>query len=152
MSAEAHHNGKLATGTLSSAVRRAIQHRVAECVAEGRRAAESRLFELERQWDAERALTAAAGGATLAGLLMTRLTGHRRWLLLPPLAAGVLLQQAIQGTSPAMTLARQLGFRNKSEIDFERDLLLVAIGEAGLYSKEDWVETASGRLKRASEA
>ncbi len=152
MSPELDHDGKWTPSNLTAAVRRVLQQRVDDCVAVGRRAVERRLDELEREWDADRAMTAAAGGATLAGLLMTRLTGHRRWLLLPPVAAGLLLQQAIQGRSPATRLLRQLGVRCKSEIHFERDLLLAAIGESELYSKDDWVETASGHIKRASEA
>jgi hypothetical protein len=134
------------------AIRRATQRRVARCAAAGRKSVERRIFELDYEWDVERVVQAACGGASLAGLLLGAVTRKRRWLVLPPLAAAVLLQQAIRGWSPPVALLRRLGIRTAAEIDFERSALRAAMRPASNDSKTDWVETASGHIKRASQA
>jgi hypothetical protein len=79
----------------------------------------ARLAELEREWDLERAMAAGAAGFTLAGLALTALV-DRRFVAVPAMVGGFLLQHAIQGWSPPVMLLRRLGFRKSGEICDER--------------------------------
>ena len=88
----------------------------------------ARLAELDREWDLERAMMAGAAGITLAGLTLTALV-NPRFIALPAMVGGFLLQQAIQGWSPPVTLLRRLGFRKSGEICEERCGLKMLEGE-----------------------
>src|SRR4051794_2022412 len=88
----------------------------------------ARLAELEREWDLERAMTAGAAGITLAGLALMALA-DRRFIAVPAMVGGFLLQHAIQGWSPPVTLLRRLGFRTSGEICEERCGLKTLQGE-----------------------
>lgn len=87
-----------------------------------------RLAELDREWDVERALEANAASASLIGLSLG-LTLSRRWLGLPLLVAGFLLQHAIQGWCPPLPVLRRLGFRTSGEIEKERYALKALRGD-----------------------
>ena len=104
---------------LNEQIRRQTEENVARFAAAGRRAIDRRLAELDREWDMERALEANAASVTLAGVALGALV-NRKFFLLPGLVAGFLLQHAIQGWCPPVTLFRHLGFRTASEIDHER--------------------------------
>lgn len=83
---------------------------------------DERLAALEREWDVERALEANAAAIGLAGLGLGIFV-DRRFLVLPALASGFLLQQALQGWCPAIPVLRRLGFRTPREIEAERRVL-----------------------------
>jgi hypothetical protein len=53
----------------------------------------------------------------------------RRWLLFPAAVAGFLLQHAVQGWCPPVSIFRRLGFRTQSEIDEERYALKALRGD-----------------------
>jgi hypothetical protein len=79
----------------------------------------ARLRELDKEWDIERAIEANASVLALTGIALA--AGHdRRWLVLPGLVAGFLLQHAIQGWCPPVPVLRKLGFRTSYEIEEER--------------------------------
>ena len=59
----------------------------------------ARLAELDREWDVERAITANAAAFTLAGLALTALL-DRRFIAVPAMVGGFLLQHAVQGWCP----------------------------------------------------
>jgi hypothetical protein len=80
---------------------------------------DSRLFELEHEWDIERTLEANAATASLIGLTLGA-TVDRRWFVFPAIVAGFLLQHALQGWCPPVPVFRRLGFRTANEIDEER--------------------------------
>jgi hypothetical protein len=80
---------------------------------------DSRLFELEHEWDIERTLEANAATASLIGLTLGA-TVDRRWFAFPAIVAGFLLQHALQGWCPPVPVFRRLGFRTANEIDEER--------------------------------
>ncbi len=101
---------------------------------------EERLGELEREWDVERVLEANASTLGLAGLALG-IAVDRRWLALPVLVAGFLLQHATQGWCPPLPLLRRLGFRTQQEIDRER------YGLKALRGDFHMVEEAMGRLQ-----
>lgn len=103
---------------------------------------EERLGELDREWDVERVLEANASTLALAGLALGSAV-DRRWLALPVLVAGFLLQHAVQGWCPPLPLLRRLGFRTQQEIDQERYGLKALRGD---FQK---VEQAMGRLQNA---
>jgi hypothetical protein len=93
---------------------------------------EHRLEELEREWDVERVLETNAAAFSLAGLTLG-MTISRKWLALPMVVAGFLLQHAVQGWCPPMALFRRLGVRTIGEIDQERYALKALRGDfAGL--------------------
>ncbi len=87
-----------------------------------------RLHQLDREWDIERALEANASTFALAGLTLG-LGVDRRWLTLPVLVAGFLLQHAVQGWCPPLPVLRRLGFRTQREIDSERYALKALRGD-----------------------
>ena len=88
----------------------------------------ARLAELDREWDIERAITASAAASTLAGLALTALV-DRRFIALPAMVGGFLLQHAIQRNCPPATLLRRLGFRTSGEICDERSGLKMLQGK-----------------------
>lgn len=83
---------------------------------------EARLEQLEREWDIERTLEANAAAIGLAGTALAAFV-HRRWLALPALVSGFLLQHALQGWCPPVPVFRRLGVRTSAEIEAERRAL-----------------------------
>src|SRR5690606_22609271 len=68
---------------------------------------DTRLAELDREWDIERALQANAATIAFAGVALGA-CGGRRWLLLPAAVTGFLFQHAVQGWCPPLPLLRRL--------------------------------------------
>ena len=89
---------------------------------------EDRLDELDREWDIERAIEANASALALSGLVLG-LSGDRKWLGLPVLVTGFLLQHAVQGWCPPVPILRRLGFRTADEIYQERYALKALRGD-----------------------
>jgi hypothetical protein len=54
---------------------------------------------------------------------------NRKWLFLPGVVAGFLLQHAVQGWCPPLPLFRRLGIRTASEIEYERYALKALRGD-----------------------
>jgi hypothetical protein len=79
----------------------------------------ARLQELDDEWDLERALETTASTLSLVGLGLAA-TRDTRWLILPGVVTGFLLQHALQGWCPPLPVFRALGFRTVREIDEER--------------------------------
>jgi hypothetical protein len=89
---------------------------------------DERIRELENEWDVERTLEANAAIAALAGIALG-VTVDRRFLTLPLLVAGVLLQQALRGWSPPLPILRRLGIRTSTEIHEEIIALKIIRGD-----------------------
>jgi hypothetical protein len=87
-----------------------------------------RLAELDREWDIERTLEANAASVSLLGLILG-VASSRKWLILPALVGGFLLQHAIQGWCPPLPLLRKLGVRTRLEIEQERYALKILRGD-----------------------
>jgi hypothetical protein len=81
-----------------------------------------RLDELDREWDIERTLEANAAAVSVGAVLLG-LTVNRKWLLLPAIVGGFLLQHAVQGWCPPLPVFRRLGVRTQTEIERERHAL-----------------------------
>lgn len=88
---------------------------------------EARLEELDREWDMERVLETNASGLALTGVALSFL--DRRFLLLPFAVLAFLLQHALQGWCPPVTLFRRLGVRTRTEIEAERYALKAVRGD-----------------------
>ncbi len=88
----------------------------------------SRLRELDREWDIERAIEANASSLALAGTILG-LTVHRGFFALPVAITAFLLQHALQGWCPPVPILRRLGFRTCREIEDERRVLLRRLAE-----------------------
>ncbi len=91
-------------------------------------AIEARLAQLDREWDIERALEANAATVSLTGLLLGTFV-DRRFLSIPALVAGFLLQHALQGWCPPLPVLRRRGYRTAAEIDRERFALKALRGD-----------------------
>ncbi len=83
---------------------------------------EKRVSELDREWDIERLLEANAASIILTGLALG--LRDRRFLAIPAIVAGFLLEHAVQGWCPPLTLFRKMGVRTNGEIMREKSALL----------------------------
>jgi hypothetical protein len=82
----------------------------------------SRLSELDREWDIERAIELNAAAFAFTGIVLGA-TVDKRWLVLPALVTGFLFQHAVQGWCPPVPVLRRFGFRTVYEIEQERHAL-----------------------------
>jgi hypothetical protein len=134
---------------VSEAIRRKTEGRVACAAAGGRPAIDRRLAELDREWDIERTLEANAATVALSGVVLA-ITVDRKWIALPAVVAGFLLQHALQGWCPPVPVFRRLGFRTQREIDEERYALKALRGDfAELARSEPTSGTAVAQVLAA---
>jgi hypothetical protein len=108
-------------------IRRDIEHRMAYFVSHPAEI-DNRLKELDEEWDVDRAMAAGAAGVSLLGILFG-LTGRRGALLLTLVGPWLLMQHAVTGTCPAVSLIRQLKIRTRHEIENERLALKALRGD-----------------------
>ena len=99
---------------------------------------DSRIAELQREWDVERTLEANASSISLVGLALGVFV-NRRFLALPAVVAAFLLQHAIQGWCPPLPILRRLGVRTAKEIHEEIVALRVLRGD---FKSTDDADTA----------
>jgi hypothetical protein len=71
-----------------------------------------RIEELEKEWDIGRIVEVRAATVSLVGVILG-LKRSKRWLILPIIASTFLLQYAIQGWCPPVSLLRRFGFRDR---------------------------------------
>ncbi len=109
-------------------IRRDAERRVTRAAEAGPHALDARIAELDSEWDIERAIEANAATLGLLGLGLGLLV-TRRFLALPVLVAGFLLQHAVSGWCPPVPVLRRLGFRTMGEIDYERYALKALRGD-----------------------
>jgi hypothetical protein len=100
---------------------------------------DERIRELEREWTLERTIEAKAASLGIAGLLLG-LAVDRRFLALTGLGSALLLQQALQGWSPAQPLLRRLGLRTAEEI--REEILALRILRGDFLERVDYPERA----------
>lgn len=123
--------------------------RVAALVAASPGEVTEHLRNLHREWDVERVLEANAATLTLVGVVLSA-GRSRRWLVLPAVVPAFLLQHAIQGWCPPLTLLRRLGLRTRREIEVERTALRALRGDLGAVTADTEDRVAAAR--RALEA
>jgi hypothetical protein len=88
----------------------------------------ARLEKLDREWDIGRCLETGASSLTLLGAVLG-LTVDRKWFMLPAAVAAFLLQHAIQGWCPPLSVLRRMGIRTADEINEERFALKALRGD-----------------------
>lgn len=103
-----------------------------------------RLAQLDREWDMERVLETNASSLALAGTVLGAAI-DRRWLALPMLVTGFLLQHAIQGWCPPVVVFRRMGVRTRQEIEKERYALKMLRGDFD-HGKGDQDQNVEGLL------
>ena len=113
---------------INDRIRKKTEENIARYSAAGPEAIRQRLAELDREWDIERFLEVNASVVILAGLTLSFLK-NRRWLILPIVSGGFLLQHALQGWCPPISLFRRLGVRTCAEIEQERYSLKALRGD-----------------------
>ena len=131
-------------------IRRRAEELVDRVARGGRDAIDARLAELDVEWDIERTLEANAASVSLLGIALGALV-DRRWFTLPAVVAGFLLQHAIQGWCPPISVFRRIGVRTETEINQERYALKALRGDF------EGVDTAralhsAGKARQAFEA
>jgi hypothetical protein len=86
-------------------------------------AIQSRIRELDNEWDIERVLETNAALIALTGTILG-ITVNKKWLALPVIVTTFLTQHAVQGWCPPLPLFRKMGIRTQKEIEDERNALL----------------------------
>jgi hypothetical protein len=117
--------------TTDASINRAIERATERSIrhhAEHPERITDRLHELDREWDIERTLEANAATVALVGVVLAAFV-DRRFLVLPAVVAGFLLQHALQGWCPPVPVLRRLGVRTEGEIDRERYALKALRGD-----------------------
>jgi hypothetical protein len=133
---------------ISERIRRELEARV-YYYAQRPSEIDNRLGELDQEWDIERVLQTNMGILSLLGLTLGAMRG--RWFLLPGVAAAFLIQHAVEGWCPPMTILRRLGIRTTREINHERFALKALRGDfAGVYTEGQ--QSPDERARRAIEA
>jgi hypothetical protein len=122
-------------------IRRATLARLQE-IGMDRRKIDSRLEEIEREWDVERVLEANAATAVLIGLSLGA-TVNRKFFAFPAVVAGFLLLHAVRGWCPPVPVLRRMGVRTAREIEEERITLKARRGDLKHLEYSSGVEALS---------
>jgi len=121
-------------------IARQLEQRLRFYAVQDKETISERLAELDREWDIERMLETNAASLTLLGTVLG-VTSSRKWLILPVVVGGFLLQHAIQGWCPPVPVLRKMGVRTRLEIEQERYALKLLRGDfEGLRQKEGGVD------------
>ncbi len=97
---------------------------------------DTRLDELDREWDIERTLETHAAAVSLVSVAMGTLVS-RKWFFIPALVGGFLLNHAVKGWCPPLSIFRRMGVRTQTEIDRERYALKALRGDFNEVSYTD---------------
>lgn len=109
-------------------IKRRTAHQIEKAAYGGRAALEKRLQQLDEEWDIERCLETGASSLMLTGSVLGA-TVSRKWLALPIGVSAFLLQHALQGWCPPLSILRRLGVRTADEINQERYALKALRGD-----------------------
>ena len=118
---------QMSTHDANRAIDEQTRDSVERVVAAGRDAIEQRLTALQKEWDIDRVLMANFAALVFAQLVAAR--RDRRWLWGPLVQTPFLMMHAVAGWCPPSLWFRPMGFRTRSEIQSEREMLLRHLGE-----------------------
>jgi hypothetical protein len=107
---------------------RKIEERVRWYSSQPREVLSQRIRELEFEWSIERYIEVNASSLALAGAVLGA-TVDKRFLIIPMMVGGFLLQHAIQGWCPPVPLFRSMGIRTRREIEREKFALKAIRGD-----------------------
>jgi hypothetical protein len=113
---------------VNAAIRQKTLENISNYAYGDKAAIETRLKELDAEWDIERTLEVNASSVALVGLILAA-TVDRRWIALPMTVCGFLLVHGTEGWCPPLPLFRRMGIRTASEIDRERYALKALRGD-----------------------
>lgn len=116
------------SGKVNAAVRERTEANVEELSDAPVEEIDSRLDELEDEWDIERVLQANASIVSLLGITLGAIA-DRRFLALPAAVFGFFAQHAVQGWCPPIPIFRRIGVRTRQEIERERYALKALRGD-----------------------
>jgi len=88
----------------------------------------ARIEALDREWDIERYLEVMAPSFALTGIGLGFIS-DRKWFFLSGAVLAFLVQHALQGWCPPLTVLRRLGVRTRREIGEERYALKALRGD-----------------------
>jgi hypothetical protein len=103
-----------------------------------------RIKELDLEWDIERYLEANAAIFTFIGAALG-LKKNQNWFVLPLIVSIFLLQHAVQGWCPPLSIFRRLGIRTRREIEVEKYAMKALRGDF------DEISTQYSDINRAKE-
>jgi hypothetical protein len=101
-----------------------------------------RLRQLEREWDFERLLETEAATVGLLGLVASLLAARPALLVIPGMAASMMMMHALIGPYPLLPVFRRAGFRTRDEIDQERYALKAVRGDFQDVLTDDQLQKA----------
>lgn len=111
-------------GNTPDYINEAIQRKIAENIRlfkeKDKTEIKKRLEELDFEWDTERVLETNLSIITFISSIYG-LTKNRAWMLVSGTASVFMIQHALQGWCPPLSLIRRLGIRTAEEIDQEKD-------------------------------
>ncbi len=129
---------------VNTEIHRQTAENVARYGSHGDDTIEQRLHQLDEEWDIERTLEANAATVALVGLGLGIFV-NRRFLAVPALVAGFLLQHSLQGWCPPLPILRRRGIRTQSEIEQERYALKAVRGDFEQVASAPSLATAAAR-------
>lgn len=95
-----------------------------------------RIEELNKEWDVERYLETNAATLSLIGAILG-FKRNKKWFILPTVVAFFLLQHAIQGWCPPLSIFRRLKVRTRKEIEVEKYALKALRGDFDNISSQE---------------
>jgi hypothetical protein len=116
--------------TANARIRERTLGNLARFVGAAPTAIDERISQLRAEWDIERTLEANAATAALLGAVLGAVA-DRRFLVLPAVVGGFLLQHAIQGWCPPLPIFRAINVRTSAEIHAEILALRLMRGDFG---------------------
>ena len=90
---------------------------------------ENRLKQLDVETSVEQIFELHDAANVTAGVLLSVITGKKKWLILPVLIAAVQSVQALYGVRLGTSLLHNYGFRTRAEIDKEKYALKALRGD-----------------------
>lgn len=89
---------------------------------QGESAIRGRIDELEHEWDTERVLEVNMASIALGSSILA-LAANKKWAFLSGAVSIFMIQHALQGWCPPLTVIRRMGVRTLNEINREKKAL-----------------------------
>jgi hypothetical protein len=109
---------------------------------------DSRIKQLDREWDIERTLEVNAATLSVASVVLGKMVS-RKWFFLPAIIGGFLLNHAVKGWCPPLPVFRRMGIRTQTEIERERYALKALRGDFNNLNNID--KASDGDITRLSQ-